>query len=251
MAITRIEFEKTFMNPENRHVRRAFLMQALANGPNWTEWNKIAAGSSPSAKAPNFYNDLLFCACYAFFRKAPTRNSIMTMRDFLWPRNSSECGFLADPANYENEERKRIRTTVAMDVTLGFKADQKTAASASGSDARTAVADKASVDIYRTIYSLMWTPRGSMKAWAGTADATAATATLGANVSRVKSDTAASFWIKSLAGRFDGSNTGSSVYGVTFDSEALGLVANDDPAAPQWKMGRYRGQVVIGNRPGA
>lgn len=247
MAMTRIEFEKTFMNPEEKRVRRAFLMEALANGPNWTTWAQVAGKGAVTGKAPNFYNDLLFCACYTFFRNNPTRNRILTMRDFLVTRNDSDCGFLIDPAHYGNEEHKRVTTTIGTQIIPAFNNDRRAATSVPGADSNPPVADQQALNIYRAVYSEMWLPNGSMKAWAANADMKTAIANLGANVSKVKSDTTASFWIKSLAGRFGGTNEGSARFGNTFDAEFLGLTGNDDPAAPQWKMGRYRGQVTIGN----
>ncbi|WP_153005377.1 hypothetical protein [Aureimonas ureilytica] len=237
MPMTRLEFEKSFFNPENKIVRRAFILEALAKGPKWREWAK--AGRTQTV--PAIYNDLVFAACYGFFRNSPTRNRIAQMRDFLWCRSATDCGFLVNPFHQASDARKQVGQT-AVSVTQDF-AKAEAAAQIPGSVEKVKIPDSAATNIYASIYSEMWLPNGSMKAFIASADQGAAIANIGPNVATLASDEGMSLWLTSLAKRFAGTTSGAARYGETFNTDYLGLTG-PDAAGTVGRIGTRR--VAIG-----
>lgn len=227
MAMTRSEFDKNFMNPENKVVRRAFLMQALATGPDWRQWKQAGR----TGTVPAMYNDLLFCSCYALFRVKPTRHRAIQMRDFLWARGASDSGYLMNPAFQGSDERKRTgQTLVALSSEhkkLEDAAQKGSKMNKDGSFTKIYIKDGATTDPYLYVWSELFQPGGSMRAFLGYADQSAAMAALGPNVSIIKSDTTKTDWLDSFVARFAGAGTLAERYGATFNTDALGLTGSD------------------------
>ena len=200
-----MEFEKAFFNPENSLYRRAILMHALANGPAWRTW----AALGRTQTVPCFYNDIAFLACYQIYRNSSNQKRTIQMRDFMWSRNETDCGFLIDPIHQQSDARKQARQ---------YCVTASQAFSSSGG----ANGDDMSDNIYKAVYSEMWVPNGSMRAFI-TQPIDGAIRRLGQNINTVKADTDKSFWLRSLIARFSGTAATSARYGQTFDPQKMGL----------------------------
>lgn len=227
---TRTDFEKAFFNPENSLYRRAVLMFALANGPDWKAW---AAGGDTQTQ-PNFYNEIGFLACYHVYRNDPNVGRTIQMRDFMLARNSTDCGFLADPIHRDSETRKLAKANVRETI-VGFQTGPNKGNSG-----------QASLNVYNAVYSEMWLHGAALRQLIALPGFASATRTLGANVAAVKNDKDKSFWLSSLVARFSGSSATSQRFGQTFDTDKLGLTGSD--SAPVIGRGRSNAVVMGGHR---
>ena len=222
--VTRTEFEKAFFNPEGSLHRRATLMFALANGPDWKTWAAV-----PDQTQPNFYNDIGFLACYHVYRNDPNVGRTIQMRDFMLVRSSSDAGFLADPVNKNSETRKLAKSNVRETIS-----SFQTGSNAGNVGARM-------LNIYNAVYSEMWLHGASMRQFIALPGYTSALRNLGANVAAVKADPDKSMWLSSLIGRFSGSSVTSQRYGQTFDTDKIGFTGRDSGPV----MGRARSNAIV------
>lgn len=222
---TRTEFEKAFFNPENSLYRRAVLMFALANGPDWKTWAAPGTGQT----APNFYNDIGFLACYQIYRNDPNVGRTIQMRDFMLVRNSGDAGFLADPIHKDSETRKLAKSNVRETI-VGFQSGPN-----QGNSGQTML------NIYNAVYSEMWLHGAAMRQFIALPGLGSAVRNLGANVAAVKADADKSFWLSSLTARFSGTAMTSQRFGQTFDTDKLGFSGLDSGPT----IGRSRSNAIV------
>lgn len=207
--MTRSEFEKEFFNISNAEFRRASIINALAAGPNWAEWGK----KGRKQDTPNYYNDLAFLACYMVFRNDTSMTKCLQVRDFLVARSASDSGYMIDPANKDSPARKLANSNNSTFI---------------GTYVLSKYTESAVTNIYSQVYSEMWTPNGSMRAYLGFGwDKSFVFQNLRKNLALVLKDKQAGgklAWFDSLVTRFEGkSDMSGSKFPKTYDCRTIGL----------------------------
>lgn len=232
--MNRHEFETEFFkdSEDGRNCRFGHIMLALARGPDWPTW---AAGPGNN---PSYYNDVCFAALYWDFNRRPTRKRLIQIRDFAFPRNNRDKGFMVNPALVGNGAREGFKAfcfSVARDWQFLQGGDHGQSLAQQGYQVANVWDSKeekhdALASKVRAIYSEMWQVGGSMRDYltnvVGTLSHTDVVSQAAANLLLAHADQQKKFWLESLINRFSGTSVTSSTYGLTYDVDDVGIMRN-------------------------
>lgn len=253
--MNRNEFETAFFEDSEtgRNTRFGHIMLALARGPDWPTW-----AASPGTD-PCYYNDVCFAALYWDFNRHPTRKRLIQIRDFAFPRNSADKGFMVNPALVGNGARDGFKAfcfSIARDWQfLKTNTSHQQSMVESGYEVANVWDSKeqkhdALAGKVRAIYSEMWLVGGSMRRYltnvvgAMTNDQVIA-AGAGSLLSAL-SNAQKKFWLESLINRFSGTSTTSAQYGQTYDVDDVGIMRNKFKNLLTGRVGIGRGRTPPG-----